>query len=312
MGDKTLPEPPMRALKLRSPSLPAAPEIAFPAQPLRHLDALWIQVAGTLCNLTCTHCFVSAGPANHRHALMSRDEVATRVAEGLELGVKELYFTGGEPFLHPEMSEILGDNLALAPCTVLTNGTRFTPALLGRLRELSAASRYSLELRVSLDGASPQDHDAFRGHGAFSRVMEGLRRCEAHGLLPIATVTQTDESDPVRFCERWLELLRSHGVRRPRLKRIPLFRLGREATRTRAYLPAETLAGLAPEAFDETRLQCGSCRAVTARGVYPCPLLVEEPGGRMGDTLEEARAPFELRHGACYTCYVTGMTCGNG
>src|SRR5262245_39222541 len=40
-----------------------------PLQPLIHLDALWVQVAGTLCNLSCTHCFVSCGPANSHHAL---------------------------------------------------------------------------------------------------------------------------------------------------------------------------------------------------------------------------------------------------
>ena len=56
----------------------------------------------------------------------------------------------------------------------------------------------------------------------------------------------------------------------------------------------------------------GCRRAVTARGVYVCPLLVDEPDGRMGDTLAAALGPFELRHGACYTCYVTGMTCANG
>ncbi|HYM82240.1 MAG TPA: radical SAM protein, partial [Candidatus Limnocylindria bacterium] len=73
----------------------------YPEQPLLHLDALWIQVAGTLCNLECTHCFVSSGPGNDRHSIMSRADVRGRVAEALGLGVKEFYFTGGEPFLHP-------------------------------------------------------------------------------------------------------------------------------------------------------------------------------------------------------------------
>src|SRR5215470_8163261 len=95
----------------------------FPAQPLLHLDALWIQIAGTLCNLECTHCFVSSGPGNRRHDLMTRADVADRVAEALPPGVREFYFTGGEPFLHPELLEILADTLESGPCTVLTNGT---------------------------------------------------------------------------------------------------------------------------------------------------------------------------------------------
>src|ERR1041385_1836130 len=103
----------------------------IPMQRLRHLDALWIQVAGTLCNLACTHCFVSAGPGVDRHGFMTRSEVADHVSDAARLGVREFYFTGGEPFLHPELLPILEDTLRVGPCTVLTNGTLFTAERLG-------------------------------------------------------------------------------------------------------------------------------------------------------------------------------------
>ncbi|MEO5616629.1 MAG: radical SAM protein [Candidatus Eisenbacteria bacterium] len=286
--------------------------VPYPSQPLLQLDALWIQVAGSRCNLTCTHCFVSCGPEANRHAMMSRDEVAGRVAEGLALGAREFYFTGGEPFLHPELLEILGDALVHAPCTVLTNGTLFTVRRIEELRRLSDASRYALEIRVSFDGEDAATHDAVRGAGNFPRALEGLRRTAAAGLLPIATVTQLDEEDPLAFRERWIARLGAAGIPRPRLKVLPLFHLGREVRRTRGYGEAESLAGLAERDFDPTRLQCGSGRAVTSRGVFVCPLLVDEADGRMGRTLAESLRPFELRHGACFTCYATGMTCGNG
>lgn len=284
----------------------------FPSQPLLHLDAVWIQVAGSACNLTCTHCFVSCGPEADHHARLSRAEVAARVAEALALGAREFYFTGGEPFLHPELLAIVEDTLALAPCTVLTNGTLFTGRRLEELARLGAASRYSLELRVSFDGEDATAHDAVRGAGTFARAMEGLVRCSEAGLLPIATVTQLGDEDPLAFRERWIARLRVAGVARPRLKVLPLFRLGREPARSRGYGDAESLAGLAPESFDVTRLQCGTSRAVTSRGVFVCPLLVDEEGARMGANLAESRRPFELGHGACFTCHVTGMTCGNG
>ncbi|HKQ58393.1 MAG TPA: radical SAM protein [Candidatus Eisenbacteria bacterium] len=293
---------------LQSPS--AAP--AYPAQPLAHLDALWIQVAGTLCNLSCGHCFVSSGPGNHRHALMSRAEVAARVAEALSLGVREFYFTGGEPFLHPELTAILADTLAHGPCTVLTNGTLLTERVVAALAGLSAASRYSLEIRVSLDGDRAAEHDAVRGHGSFERALAGLSLLASAGLLPILTVTERDDRATGVLRESYLALLRSAGVTRPRLKVLPLFRLGRETGRSRGYDAAETLADLPAVAFDPARLQCGTCRAVSSRGVFVCPLLVDEPGGRMGARLDQALGPFTLSHGACHTCYVTGMTCANG
>ena len=284
----------------------------YPSQPLHHLDTLWVQVAGTVCNLSCTHCFVSCGPDVTRHALMTRAEVAARVAEGVAMGVKELYFTGGEPFLHAEMEEILRDSLAFAPCTVLTNGTLFTARRIATLAELARRSRYSLELRVSLDGADAPSHDAFRGVGSFRRSLEGLRALTQAGLLPIVTVTQNSDEAPEAFRERYRSMLRAEGMAEPRLKVLPMFLLGRESERSRAYGERESLAALPREAFDEHRLQCGSCRAVTSQGVFVCPLLVDEPEARMGSTLADARGPFELRHGACHTCWVTGMTCANG
>jgi len=302
---------PQAPAKHTAPPPPEAPQ-RFPVQPLLHLDSLWIQVAGTLCNLKCTHCFVSSGPGDDHHALMPRTEVARQVADGLALGVKEIYFTGGEPFVHPDMIAILEQTLGVAPATVLTNGTLLPARRIAALRRLSDEARYSLELRVSLDGPSAAEHDELRGAGSFARALEGLQGLAAAGLLPIVTVTRHDEDDEERFRERYLGMLRAAGIARPRLKVLPLFRLGREVGLHRGYEATETLAGLPADGFDPARLQCGSGRAVTSRGVFVCPLLVDEPGARMGSRLTDALGGFTLRHGACYTCQVTGMTCGNG
>jgi MoaA/NifB/PqqE/SkfB family radical SAM enzyme len=280
----------------------------FPVQPLLHLDALWFQVAGTICNLTCTHCFVSCGPGNHRHGFLTRTQVRDHLAQGLSLGVREVYFTGGEPFLHPDLTSILEDTLAHAPATVLTNGTLFTEARARRLAELAAGSRHSLELRVSLDGASAAEHDRFRGAGAFARTLDGLRRLERHGLLPIVTATLHAGEAAEAAAARHLAALRAAGIARPRLKLLPYFQLGRGAESGEA---AATLAGLPSESFDAARLPCARCRAITSRGVHVCPLLVDETGGRMGDRLGEALGPFTLSHSACLTCWVSGMTCAN-
>jgi len=295
----------MSLLQIEPASSPA------PRQPLVHLDALWLQVAGTVCNLRCTHCFVSCGPANHSHTLMSRDEVRAHVEDALALGVRELYFTGGEPFLHPEMSAILDDCLPLLPCTVLTNGTLFTPGRLAALARASEGSRHSLELRVSLDGWKAEDHDRLRGEGTFERTLAGLVAADRAGLVPIVAVTHAIDEDTDALVGRYQELLRGVGIARPRLKLLPLFRLGREAMRTRSYEEPETLIGLSDEALDPERLQCGHSRAVTTRGVYVCPLLVEEPRAHMGARLTDALGSFPLFHGACFTCHRTGMTCAN-
>lgn len=282
-----------------------------PEQPFHHLDVLWLQVAGTLCNLACTHCFVTCGPHEARHAMMSRADVRARFAEARTLGVKEVYLTGGEPFLNPELEPIIDDLLAHAPVTLLTNGTLFTQHRVAWLAERSRAARFSLELRVSLDGTDAAAHDAFRGTGAWRRALDGVRALVAAGLLPIITVTRPAHEDARTFAARCTTVLRAEGVPEPRLKLLPMFQLGREAARSGPYPAAHTLAHLSAEAFDAHRLQCGSCRAVTSRGVYVCPLLVDEPGGRMAATLADSARPFALTHAACATCWTTGMSCAN-
>src|SRR5436305_6579440 len=92
-----------------------------PAVALAHLDQLWFQVAGTVCNLTCRHCFISCSPHNHSFGFLTLATVRRALDESVGLGVKEYYFTGGEPFLNRDMTDILELTLSYGPATVLTN-----------------------------------------------------------------------------------------------------------------------------------------------------------------------------------------------
>src|SRR5438309_9674718 len=143
--------------------------ISNPVIPLAHLDDLWFQVAGTLCNLECTHCFISCSPHNHRYGFLSLETVRSALEESAQLGVKEYYFTGGEPFMNRDMPAILELTLQYGPATVLTNGTIFKEEWLERLRRAEDASAYSLEFRVSIDGFSAEQNDPIRGEGSFAR-----------------------------------------------------------------------------------------------------------------------------------------------
>ena len=290
------------------------PELALnmphPNVPLVALDTLWFQVAGTICNIECTHCFISCSPKNHSHEMLSLADVQRRLDEARALGVREYYFTGGEPFMNRDMLPILEATLKQGPATVLTNGMLLRPEVCRRLRELFDASDYSLDLRVSLDGFDRESHDAIRGKGVWDRVMIGLRNLADAGLNPVITVTTAAEG--VASAEgrtRFLDVIRSFGFTRPRLKVLSLFRIGAEETRTRAYEDWERLTqeSLTPE--EASVLQCSSCRMVTSKGIYVCPILIEEPEARMGDTLAETLTPFPLKYGACHTCWVDGVTC---
>jgi molybdenum cofactor biosynthesis enzyme MoaA len=291
-------------------SAPAVGLPRYPSSPLQALDTLWFQVAGTLCNIQCRHCFISSSPTNHTHEMMSLQTVRRYLSEAAELGVKEYYFTGGEPFLNRELPEMLQATLAQGPATVLTNALLIRPETARQLRDLAEGSEYSLDIRVSIDGWDASTNDPIRGEGTFDRILAGVRHLADAGLNPVLTVTEAcADAASSQGRTRLLEFLRSIGLRQPRLKVMPLLRLGAEARRTRAYEAWESLAGRSLTAAEGEALQCSSSRMATERGVYVCPILIDFPGARLANRLAEALGPFELSYPACYTCHVQGLSC---
>jgi MoaA/NifB/PqqE/SkfB family radical SAM enzyme len=282
-------------------SPPAVASVAF-----RHLSALWVQITGTLCNLQCAHCLNASGPRDPWLAPMDGAAVRRAVREAAALGVKEIYFTGGEPFMHPEILPLLEWALAHAPTTVLTNGTLVSESTADSLARLFAGARYNLEIRVSLDDPERDRNDAVRGPGAFDAAVRAIRRLEARGVLTILTATDTATPEAPDLYQRLRTLLLEAGVRRPRVKILPLFPVGRSAREGGGVTP-EMLDGL-----DPARLQCTESRAVTATGVYVCPILAGLPEARLpGPTLAEALTPTRLAHAACVVCWQTGASCRN-
>jgi sulfatase maturation enzyme AslB (radical SAM superfamily) len=197
---------------------------------------------------------------------------------------------------------------AYGPATVLTNGLLLDPGRCSRLRRIADAGEHSLDLRVSLDAPTAEAHDAVRGEGAFRRALAGIRNLAAVGLNPVVTATEVAPAQPGDDPSApFFALLRSLGIEKPRLKLLPLFRIGAEAARGGAYESWQRLAAGDAESWEH--LQCSSSRMVTGRGVWVCPILVNEPSGRMGETLADTLAPYPLAHPACWTCHVHGVSC---
>ncbi len=277
------------------------------------LETLWFQITGTLCNLRCRHCFISCSPENHSLEMMETDQVFQLLDQAKEEGVKEVYFTGGEPFLHKQMLEILERSLEDFPVSVLTNGLPLTGRVADRLAEIADRSRFSLEVRISIDDYDEERNDAVRGRGTFRRILAAYRRLCDRGFLPILAVTEIrsylDPAAPrMETYEEYVRLLESIGVDRPRIKVIPIFEMGMLPLPEDRRLVTEEMM----EGFDHSLLQCSSSRIAAADGIYACPILVGEEGARMGNgNLEESLRPCSLYHSACLTCYMTGMTCRN-
>lgn len=168
------------------------------------------------CNLACTYCCAESSPAAPARLL----PVATAVAAAQEfaaLGGRELFVTGGEPFLHPEVGELLRSLAVILPVTVLTNGMVFHRG--ARRTALESLPRDRVTMQVSLDSAGPDLHDRYRGRGSHSRAVEGIRLAAELGfVVRVAATMHPDERDAAGALSRTLAELgipEEHRVIRP-------------------------------------------------------------------------------------------------
>ncbi len=167
--------------------LPVAPLFGSAAFPPR----LWIYT-NFHCNLACSYCAVASSPAARPRSL-GLDRVRAVVDEAVGEGFTELYLTGGEPFVEPEIAAILAYAAARLPTVCLTNAMLFDTGRRARVLE-GLRGLENLILQTSLDGARPETHDRCRGAGSWARALAGLERARALGLRVRVAMTETPEN----------------------------------------------------------------------------------------------------------------------
>ncbi|HWF87146.1 MAG TPA: radical SAM protein [Vicinamibacterales bacterium] len=154
-------------------------------------ERLWLYVNFD-CNLQCDYCCVRSSPGAARRAL-GIDAVRRIAAEAPPLGVRAFFVTGGEPFLLPDIDDLMLALAAAAPVTLLTNGMLFRGSRLAALRRLP---RERVTLQVSLDSPTADLHDLHRGRGAWQRAVEGIEIARGEGFrVRLAATVVTDEDD---------------------------------------------------------------------------------------------------------------------
>ena len=153
---------------------------------LDRLETLWINT-GTLCNITCQNCYIESSPSNDRLVYITAAEAAAYFdeieAEGL--GTREIGFTGGEPFMNPQLLAMVEDALRRGfEVLVLSNAMQpmQRPKVKRGLLELNERFGARLTIRVSLDHYTKALHEAERGARTWERTLPGLEWLADNGL----------------------------------------------------------------------------------------------------------------------------------
>ena len=155
--------------KFKDPDLTATGERRA-SVPLDALDTFWINT-GTLCNITCAHCYIESSPTNDRLAYFALDDAVALFDELAEhdLKTREIGFTGGEPFMNPDIVAMLEEALKRGfEVLVLTNAMQpmQRPRIKTALADLVSRYGKKLRLRISIDHYTQVLHEVERGPGS--------------------------------------------------------------------------------------------------------------------------------------------------
>ncbi len=283
---------------------------------LKGLETLWFNT-GTLCNLTCGHCYIELSPKNDRLVYLTAAEVAEYLDEIAlrRLPTTLIGFTGGEPFMNPEFPVMLEDALSRGfDALVLTNAMK--PMAKCKQALLKLKDRYGdrLTIRVSIDHYGRQVHEQERGRRSWKPTIDGLCWLARNRFsLHVASRRLSGETEAeirAGFARLFGELDLAINAADPvRLMVFPEMNAA-------ADVPEITEAcwgilGKSPES-----VMCASARMVVKRkgaarpAVLACTLLPYDERFELGPTLAAASGAVPLNHPHCAKfCVLGGGAC---
>jgi Radical SAM superfamily/4Fe-4S single cluster domain len=299
------------------------PDITAKGDPRAYVDfdgfkTLWFNT-GTLCNITCVNCYIESSPTNDRLVYLTCADMSGYLDElvALQSGPIEIGFTGGEPFLNPEIIEMM--RLALSgghSVLMLTNAMRpmMRPRVQAGLVALIREFGQHLTFRVSLDHWSACLHDTERGQGGFEETCAGIDWLAAQGAkLAIAGRTMWGE-DAATEQAGYRDLISQRCW--PIDLADPLSLILFPEMDARVDVPEITPSCWGILGVDPHGLMCANSRMVVKRkgadrpAVLACTLLPYDAAFEMGSTLESASTKVKLNHPHCAKfCVLGGGSC---
>jgi len=285
---------------------------------LNNPQTLWFNT-GTLCNITCNNCYIESSPSNDRLVYLNAGEIADYLDQVAERRwpVREIGFTGGEPFMNPQMIAMARVSLERGfEVLILTNAMR--PMMRGSMREglveLQKKFGDRLTLRVSVDHWSAANHDAERGKGTFEKTLTGMKWLRDAGIrMTAAGRTVWGETD-AEARKGYAVLFAKHGFQID--ARNPADTVLFPEMDAKADVPEITSDcwGILGKSPDD--VMCASSRMVVKRNgadkptVLACTLLPYTPEFELGETLAAAEGEVYLNHPHCAKfCVLGGASC---
>jgi MoaA/NifB/PqqE/SkfB family radical SAM enzyme len=186
----------------------------------------------------------------------------------------------------------------------MTNGTLVNDKKARFLRQIEQNHDYEIIFRLSIDHYTEEKNDEIRGKDSFKKALSGIENLLRYGFNPILSVVNIWGENPDDLRKGFSELLSKVNFEPDDInfKIIPPLKLGEYAKNFGGYDENELVTNEKLEKIDKSKFDCASSRIVTNNGVFVCPILINDPRGKVGNTLTDSSKQFFLEQNACYTC----------
>lgn len=251
------------------------------APPLRFV---WLEITGK-CQLACTHCYADSGP-NGDHGTMNTADWQRVINDVADAGAGLVQFIGGEPTLHPDLSDLIDHALGRGLEVEVFSNLVHVPASLWEV-----FARPGVRLATSWYSDDPDEHETITKRPTHARTLANITEARRRNIPLRAGVIGVLESQRSDQARAQLDTLDLGEVRYDDLRGV-----GR---------------GASTDAEPDTSVLCGRCAhgnlAVAPNGeVWPCVFTRWMPVGnvqeqslneimaseRMATIVDQLRADF--------------------
>jgi len=280
---------------------------------ISQLKTLWFNT-GTLCNLTCSNCYIESSPKNDRLEYISFEEFKTFINESIqnELGTKEIGFTGGEPFMNKDIFKMIKYSLDNDFKTlVLTNAMK---PMMNNKSQLLRLNHLNLTIRVSIDHYTKEKHEEVRGPNSWEPMIEGLKWLSENNFnycLATRLMWGVDEDTTRNSFQKFIDQFNLKLNSKSKIQLVTFAEMDVNQDTPEITTECWKILNKEPET-----VMCSTARMIVKKkgeklpSVIACTLLPYEKEFDLGKSLKESNQKVYLNHPHCSKfCVLGGSSC---
>ena len=266
--------------------------LTAPVVKLNSFDNLFIELTNQNCNLRCKHCYINFEPYKKIKDFISVENIKQAINDLKSQNIKMICLTGGEPLLHPDFNSILRFCLKHKPVTIFSNGININDKKARFLKKVEDEGDNELFFNISIDSFDERKNDDLRGRGAFRKAVGALQSLIKYAFTPTIKYTNYYNETPEVILENLNNLFNRYelSIDDIKLEILP-------------YFDKKVIVEMLPlEKNVASYLECCRSRVLTCKGVYNCPMLVNDYRARSGSTFSDFSQKSYLETEICSQC----------